>query len=126
MKKIILIALAGILFGGCYTQIGTIKEDEGYSTSQSEKEYRDYSNYNYDYNYDAWYYSRYIYRYYLPYPRYSLFFRYYTPGFAIGWGEWSSLSFLVDLFSVAALNLVLVFPNFHHLILGQPLVLTAF
>ena len=67
MKKIILIALAGILFGGCYTQIGTIKEDEGYSTSQSEKEYRDYSNYNYDYNYDAWYYSRYIYRYYLPY-----------------------------------------------------------
>lgn len=87
MKKIILIALAGILFGGCYTQIGTIKEDEGYSTSQSEKEYRDYSNYNYDYNYDAWYYSRYIYRYYLPYPRYSLFFRYYTPGFAIGWGE---------------------------------------
>lgn len=85
MKKIILVALVGILFGGCYTQIGTVREDKGYSTSQPEKEYRYYS----DYNYDMWYYSRYsYYRYYLPYPRYSLFFRYYTPGFAMGWGEW--------------------------------------
>ncbi len=84
MKKIILVALIGILFGGCYTQIGTLKEDEGYSTSGSGKGY----SYYYENNYDTWYYSKYVYRYYLPYPRYSLFFRYYTPGFAIGWGEW--------------------------------------
>lgn len=85
MKKIILIALVSIAFWGCYTQIGTLREDEGYQTSKPEKEYKYYSD---DYNYAGWYYQQYIYRYYLPYPRYYLFFRYYTPGFAIGWGEW--------------------------------------
>ncbi len=87
MKKLILFVLASALFWGCYTQIGTLKEDEGYSKSEQKKEYRYYSE-NYDYNYDTWVYHRYVYRYYLPYPRYYLFFRYYTPGFAVGWGEW--------------------------------------
>lgn len=86
MKKIILLAFAFvILLSGCYTQIGTLKEDEGYMSSESKKEYV-YSN---DYELDSWnYYQSYVYRYYLPYPRYYLFFRYYTPGFAMGWGEW--------------------------------------
>ena len=83
MKKIILIAFVSALFWGCYTQIGTLKEDEGYSTSKPEYKY-----YSENYDYAGWYYQRYVYRYYLPYPRYYLFFRYYTPSFAIGWGEW--------------------------------------
>lgn len=87
MKKLILSVLISILLWGCYTQIGTLKEDEGYSESKPKKEYRYYSE-NYDYNYDTWVYHRFVYRYYLPYPRYYLFFRYYTPGFAVGWGEW--------------------------------------
>jgi len=85
MKKIILLAIAVVvLFGGCYTQIGTVREDEGYSSSESKNSYY----YSDDYTSDSWVYQRYAYRYYLPYPRYYLFFRYYTPGFAVGWGEW--------------------------------------
>ncbi len=96
MKRIILAIALGIMFWGCYTQIGTIKEDEGYSVSESKPKVESKENYSSadDYNYyDSWIYhsriyDRYAYRYYLPYPRYYLFFRYYTPGFAMGWG-WS-------------------------------------
>ncbi len=85
MKKLIFLVLATAFLGGCYTQIGTIREDEGYQSFESKKE-KNYSYYTDDYNF--WYYQSYTYRYYLPYPRYYLFFKYYTPGFAIGWGEW--------------------------------------
>ncbi|MCX7762297.1 MAG: hypothetical protein N2252_05615 [Candidatus Kryptonium sp.] len=85
MKKLILILFAGFLFWGCYTQIGTVREDEGYSTAETRKESRIY---NESYNHGSWFYHKYVYRYYLPYPRYYLFFKYYTPGFGIGWSEW--------------------------------------
>jgi hypothetical protein len=85
MKKLIFLALATLFLWGCYTQIGTVREDEGYQSFESKKE-KNYSYYTDDYN--SWYYQSYVYRYYLPYPRYHLFFRYYTPGFVFGWGEW--------------------------------------
>lgn len=85
MKKIILLVFAfAILLSGCYTQIGTVKEDEGYVNPKSKIDYSYFDNYELD----PWIYQSYAYRYYLPYPRYYLFFRYYTPGFAIGWGQW--------------------------------------
>ncbi len=85
MKKTILLAFASvILLSGCYTQIGTVREDEGYTSSERKRGYI----YSENYELDSWLYHSYAYRYYLPYPRYYLFFRYYTPGFAIGWGEW--------------------------------------
>ncbi len=85
MKKIIPLAFALVIsLSGCYTQIGTLKEDEGYTSSERKREYV----YSDNYELDSWVYQSYAYRYYLPYPRYYLFFRYYTPGFAVGWGEW--------------------------------------
>jgi hypothetical protein len=93
MRKILILITGLAIIYGCYTKIGTVREEDdefkwgGYSGSKQE-DILNKGDTNYYYIERNYYYS-YPYRWFrFYYPRSYFFFRYYTPGFGFGWYNW--------------------------------------